>query len=304
MAKKEKIPMRHFEKQTFRTTVIAGALTLLCATGASAAALGTGTVDASALRLRQSASTSAAIIGTAYRGEQVTVLERAGEWYKVSYGGAEGYMHGDYLNVTVNSLGTGVVTVSDSLNVRTGPGVAYSRIDSLSNGSAVELTGQENGWYAISYGQGKTGWVSGDCIRLGGTGGESGPSQGTALEEQIVAYAKQFLGVPYVWAGNGPKNFDCSGFTKYVYANFGYNIYRTASTQLQNDGRAVSRSELRPGDLVFFKNPGETKACSHVGIYIGGGQFIHASSGAGKVTISDLTKGWYYEKYVGAKRIL
>ncbi len=296
--------MRHFKKQTFRTTVIAGTLALLCATGASAAVLGTGTVEASALRLRQSASTNAAIIGTAYRGEQVTVLEQAGDWYKVSYAGAEGYMHGDYLNVTVNSLGSGVVTVSGSLNVRTGPGVSYSRIDGLSNGTVVELTGQENGWYAISYGQGKTGWVSGDYIRLGTAAGESGTPVGTALEEQIVAYAKRFLGVPYVWAGNGPDVFDCSGFTKYVYTHFGYNIYRTASTQLLNDGRAVSRSELRPGDLVFFKNPGETKACSHVGIYIGNGQFIHASSGAGKVTISDLTKGWYYEKYVGAKRIL
>lgn len=296
--------MRHFEKQTLRTTVVAGTLALLCATGASAAALGTGTVDASALRLRQSASTNAAILGTAYRGEQVTVLERAGDWYKVSYGGTEGYMHGDYLNVTVDSLGFGVVTVSDSLNVRTGPGVAYPRIDGLFGGTVVELTGQENGWYAISYGQGKTGWVSGDYIRLGTEAGESEAPEETAIQEQLVAYAKRFLGVPYVWAGNGPDCFDCSGFTKYVYAHFGYDIYRTASTQLQNDGRAVSRDQLRPGDLVFFKNPGETKACSHVGIYIGNGQFIHASSGAGQVTISDLTRGWYYEKYVGAKRII
>lgn len=285
---------------TLRTSVLSLTLAVLCATGAAAA--GTGTVTASALRLRAGTSTESTILGTASQGEKVRILAEAGDWYKVSYGGTEGYMHGDYLEVTADEASLGVVRVSDSLNVRTGPGTGYGRIDSLNNGAVVTITGEEKGWYQISYGEGKTGWVSGDYIRL--SAGESGTGADQALGEQIVAYAKQFLGAPYVWAGNGPKTFDCSGYTKYVYNHFGYDIYRTASTQLQNNGRSVSRSELKAGDLVFFKNPGETKACSHVGIYMSGGQFIHASSGAGKVTISDLTKGWYYEKYVGAKRIL
>lgn len=292
--------MNQKKAQRLRTATLTLALTALCATGAAAAA-GTGTVTASALRLRAGMSTGSTVLGTAYRGEKVRVLEVAGDWYKVSYGGVEGYMHGDYLEVTADEIFSGTVRVSDSLNVRTGPGTEYDRVDALGNGTAVTITGEEKGWYQISYGEGKNGWVSGDYI-LRQDGIQVGTNQ--SLGERIVAYARQFLGAPYVWAGNGPKTFDCSGFTKYVYTHFGYNIYRTASTQLQNDGRAVSRSELRPGDLVFFKNPGETKACSHVGIYMGGGQFIHASSGAGKVTISDLTTGWYNDKYVGAKRII
>ena len=105
-----------------------------------------------------------------------------------------------------------------------------------------------------------------------------------------------------MYGGNGPSSFDCSGYTSYVYRHFGYTLNRTASTQLSN-GTSVSKSELQPGDLVFFKY-NTSKAASHVGIYIGGGQFIHASTNTYTVKIDDLTRGHYANVCVGARRIL
>lgn len=117
---------------------------------------------------------------------------------------------------------------------------------------------------------------------------------------KIVSYAFEFLGRPYVYGASGPRAFDCSGFTAYVYSAFGVYLphYTVSQSQL---GRAVSRGNLSPGDLVFFNTAGYI---SHVGIYIGGGQFIHASSGSGRITVSSLSESYYAARYVCARRIL
>lgn len=118
---------------------------------------------------------------------------------------------------------------------------------------------------------------------------------------QLAAYAKQYLGVPYVWAGRSPSGFDCSGFVYYVFGQFGVELPRMADGQYEI-GTWVSMRDLQPGDLVFFSTyePGP----SHVGIYIGGGNFIHASSGAEEVTITPLGKAYYMSRYLGARRII
>ena len=286
-------------------------VTLVCAGTAAAASVGVGTVNASGLRFRQEASTQSAILGTAYFGDRVVVLEEVEDgWYKVDYQSVQGYMFGAYLDVETTAeldLGYGVVRVSSSLNVRSGPGTTYEKVGSLYNGAVVSITGIEEGWYKISYGTGEC-YVSSDYVALckdewGHRGADPIAPPPSGKAEEIIAYAKTFLGTPYVYGGNGPENFDCSGFTKYVYNHFGYSINRTASTQLQN-GKAVEKSELQTGDLVFFRNDGDSHAASHVGIYIGDGLFIHASSNTMTVTISELNKGSYLRKYVGARRIL
>ncbi|MBU5483576.1 C40 family peptidase [Clostridium sp. MSJ-11] len=116
----------------------------------------------------------------------------------------------------------------------------------------------------------------------------------------IVSYSYNFLGRPYVWGAAGPSAFDCSGFTQYVYAAFGVGLGHYTGSQYQV-GQPVKKSELVPGDLVFFNTDG---SISHVGMYIGGGQFIHASSGSKKVTISELSGSYYAERYAGARRII
>ena len=108
----------------------------------------------------------------------------------------------------------------------------------------------------------------------------------------------------YVYAGASSKGFDCSGYTMYVMKHFGYNLPHTATGQM-GYGTSVAKSALQPGDLVFFCDPSRSggKAASHVGLYIGSNQFIHASSGGGKVQIDSLSKAYYAKYYVGARRL-
>ena len=117
---------------------------------------------------------------------------------------------------------------------------------------------------------------------------------------QIVQMAQQYMGTPYVWGGSRPGGFDCSGFIYYIYGQFGISLPRMSDGQFEM-GRAISGDNLLPGDLVFFTTyePG----ASHVGIYLGGGRFIHASSAAGEVTITPLGKAYYQERYLGARRV-
>lgn len=123
------------------------------------------------------------------------------------------------------------------------------------------------------------------------------------MANRLVEFAKTQLGKPYVWGASGPNAFDCSGFTSYVYRNFGITLPHNSTSQ-SNYGTTVSRAALIPGDLLFFATSG-SKTINHVGIYIGDDKFIHGSSGRSQVFISDLSN---YTKYAGdfitAKRIL
>jgi peptidoglycan DL-endopeptidase CwlO len=112
----------------------------------------------------------------------------------------------------------------------------------------------------------------------------------------VVGIAMQYLGVPYVWGGASPSGFDCSGFIMYVYAQIGVSLPHHAASQY-GMGTAVSRDQLQAGDLVFFNGLG------HAGIYIGGGQFIHAPHTGDVVKISSLSDSWYAQTWVGARRL-
>jgi len=113
---------------------------------------------------------------------------------------------------------------------------------------------------------------------------------------EVVSIALRYLGVPYRWGGASPSGFDCSGFTMYVYGRIGISLPHYVSWQYRY-GRAVSRSQLAAGDLVFFNGLG------HVGIYIGGGQFVHAPHTGDVVKISSIWDSWYRSSYVGARRL-
>ena len=119
--------------------------------------------------------------------------------------------------------------------------------------------------------------------------------------DKVLAMAKQFQGVPYVWGGTSPSGFDCSGYTHYVLLKNDIIAPRTAALQF-NTGISVPKSQLQPGDLVFFTT--YKAGPSHVGFYLGDGQFIHASSGAKRVTISNMNTAYYTQRYVGARRVI
>lgn len=285
-----------------RVILLSAVLTAMCTIGASAATLGAGTVTADALRLRSDPTAEGEILATASSGTNVVVLEEAEDgWYKVNYNSVEGYMSGEYLDVATKAetdLGYGQVdTDGDTLNMRAGASTSFDTLCAIPSGTVLELEGIYEGWYKVTY-AGNTGYVSSEYIAITT---EPAAAVSSALGEQLVALAKQYLGTPYVLGGNGPSSFDCSGFTKYIYAQFGYSLNRTATDQLQN-GVSISRDELQPGDLVFFRYR-TSKPVSHVGIYIGGGEFIHASTNRYVVQIDQMNSGHYDNVYVYARRV-
>jgi cell wall-associated NlpC family hydrolase len=116
-------------------------------------------------------------------------------------------------------------------------------------------------------------------------------------QTKVVRFARHFLGIPYSYGGTSPRSgFDCSGFTRFVYSHFGITLPHYSGAQFSMGSR-VSRAGLRPGDLLFFNGLG------HVGVYVGGGRFIHAPHTGTRVSISPLN-GWYSGSYDGARRLL
>jgi cell wall-associated NlpC family hydrolase len=129
---------------------------------------------------------------------------------------------------------------------------------------------------------------------IGASSGSIGPAP-PPTHSSVVTVAEQYLGVPYRWGGASPSGFDCSGLVMYVFAQVGVALPHSSYAQY-GMGSPVSRDQLQPGDLVFFDGLG------HVGIYVGGGAFIHAPHTGDVVKISSLS-GWYASTYVGARRI-
>jgi hypothetical protein len=115
----------------------------------------------------------------------------------------------------------------------------------------------------------------------------------------VLKTAKSFLGIKYLYGGEGKDGLDCSAFVQKVYKEHGKKLPRTSNEQYRC-GRAVTKQDLKPGDLVFFSDGNKT--IGHVGIYLGNNKFIHASSGAHKVTITDLDKAYYKKHFMGGRR--
>ena len=304
--------MHSFKSAAIRLT--AGALLLTTLTAPALALTGTVNAGGSSLRLRSQASTDSQILANLSDGTQVDVLSSAENgWYQIAFGELSGYVSSEYL--LLNSAEGVVAAVASaapsdqaeetpaqyarvtasSLNVRAGAGTDHDKVGSLRCGTVVEILDQTQGWYQI-----ESGYISAEYTVLV----DQSEAASSSLGQQIADYALQFVGYPYVYGGSSPSGFDCSGFTSYVYRQFGYSLNRSAANQLDN-GTPVSMSELQPGDLVLFKKAGTgSKRASHVGLYIGGGQFVHASTSTVGVIISNMTDAYYTTGFVGGRRIV
>ncbi|MDD3165182.1 MAG: SH3 domain-containing C40 family peptidase [Oscillospiraceae bacterium] len=286
--------------------LIAAIFLCFLAVGAQATELktGVGYVDASGLRLRASTSTDSEVLSTASYGDTVVVIRQVDDWYLVDYNLDVGYMAAEYVQFkAVENAELGNGQANSTVNIRSKPSSDGSLVLSLAEGEKANIIGINNGWYKVTYGS-EVGYVRSDLLTLTEVphGNSSGGGSVSSVSSQLISYAQNYLGTRYVWGGTTPSGFDCSGFTRYVYAAFGYSLNRTAANQLGN-GTSVSKSSLAVGDLVFFANTySSSAAATHVGIYVGNGQFIHAASGGVKIT--NLSDSFYASRYVGARRIL
>ncbi len=305
-----------------------------------------GTVDASILNVRSETSVKSGIVTKIARGDNVEILSRFGNWYKINAGGKTGFVFVDYVDFDEDiyvEIGFGVVSASSAsstVNIRMEPSVEGERVTRLLSGTKVRILGYTDGWYYVRYAE-YVGYISADYLKVYGV--VYGPSTAndpdaldpnitedlpnssnyatieetispadvvqaleasptTSERTKIVEYAMTFIGTRYVYGGASPSTgFDCSGFTQYVFKNFGYSLNRSSAAQIKN-GTSISKDELRPGDLVFFSRAGY--AVGHVGIYVGDNSFIHAPSTGDYVKISSLDEAYYLTRYVGARRIV
>jgi len=285
------------------------------------------------LYCRSGAGSGNSVVTVLSPGQKVAVRGNASNgWIPVTCGGKAGWASADYLSIGGGSAApsdpkpetpapSGLAKgdhaeVDSALNLRYEPSLGAGVAAVAPGGTVVLITGgASNGFYPVDW-DGLQGYMSGDYLAkttkdLTKRGGSASPSPsnppsdggaGSATGNSMVDYAMRYLGYPYVWATHGPSSFDCSGFTYWVTKNvMGKDIGYGTWTQV-SAGTRVSRSDLQPGDLVFFQNT-YTAGLSHVGIYIGGDQFIHAENENTGVRISSLSSDYYASRWYGAVRL-
>ncbi|MDD6332296.1 MAG: SH3 domain-containing C40 family peptidase [Clostridium sp.] len=290
------------------------------------------------LRVRAEAGTDAEIVGKLYPYAVATIVERGDAWTKIESGSVSGYVANEFLlfgddagaYITENYKYCATVEVP-ALNVRQDASTESACIGSVTGGQELDILGETDEWVQIQYSEDTVGYVAKEFVNVGwnyptamtleeeqemiqaalakqaaaqttrSTGSSSEiatlppvntSAEGLALGQQIAGYACQFVGNPYVYGGSSLTNgTDCSGFTMAVYAQFGYSLSHSSGVQM-GQGTPVSLDAVQPGDIICYSG--------HVGLYIGGGQIVHASTESTGIIISNM----YYTTPIGARRIV
>ena len=225
------------------------------------------------------------------------------QWYYVNITTASVEINESDLNVTVTETSKTMYVSTDTLNVRDSWLSTSTKVGTLTRNQSVTVTGScSNGWYRIKF-EGHTAYVSGKYLsdEAGASSSSGSISSGSGTATDIANFAMSFVGYSYVWGGMSPSTgFDCSGLMYYVLTQYGYSMKRVANDQM-TQGTAVSRDNLQVGDLVFF---GYGSYANHVGMYIGNGNFVHASTPSTGVRVNSLNETYYNTRYIGARRII
>lgn len=274
--------------------------------------------------------------------QEVTIIETINNWVCIQAGNTKGWIRSEKLkakeeqkveekqeeaeteqekNETEVVQETKIKTqfiASETVNLRKEPNTSSEIVSKLSLNMAVDVYSEEGGWSKVKV-SGKEGYISSSLLsdkkketsraaEVPRTSDNTTTSTETTTTTSsapasknggsVVETAKSYIGSSYVYGASGPNAFDCSGFTSYIYSQYGVSLNRTAAGQYSN-GTAVSREDLQPGDLVMFGKSG----INHVGIYIGGGQIVHAANPSRGVTTDTINSGYYNNNYVGARRV-
>lgn len=201
-------------------------------------------------------------------------------------------------NVQITGVDKHMMVTSSGLNIRSSWSKESKLLGTVNYGTDLNVTGMcSNGWVQVLY-RGETGYVNGEYV-ADYDSSNSGPSSNAV---EIANFALSFVGYPYVYGAHNPSTgFDCSGLVYYCFGQYGISLKRTANDQMNNNGTAVSRSNLQVGDLVFF---GSGTYANHVGIYIGDNNFVHAANPSSGVRVSSMNETYYKNRYIGARRIV
>ena len=252
------------------------------------------------VRFRVADSLSSNVFGYFYRGTIVKVLDKSAQWTKIEYDNEIGYVATQYVRFGTPTAEEFKAAESvNYLSVFKSATPAPAQPAPSAQTAEPEKTTKTNT-------QPSTQPATPSPAPTAQPAAQQQPAAQTETAkistDDIVAVAKSCLGVTYYPSGASMRGFDCSGFTMYVFAQFGISLVHSASGQYLQ-GTPVEKSDLRPGDLVFFTNDDSRPNIGHVGIYIGNGELLHASSSQYKIAPAKLDSYWFAENYKGACRI-
>lgn len=272
--------------------------------------LGMSVISSGNLNIRQEASTDSEVVGILTNHNACELLEDAGEWYKVTSGKVTGYVNKQYLvtgdeaeAIAEQEIKTVATVNTETLNVRAEKSTEAEVLSQVGNSEAFTVNSVADGWVEISVDD-SVGYISQDYVTLA----QALPTAKTIeqvkygdgvsdVRASVVSYALQFVGNRYVWGGTSLENgIDCSGFTMRILGKYGISLPHSSKAQ-PSYGTKISASEAKPGDLFFY---GSGRSISHVAIYIGNGQIVHASNKRDGIKVSNA----YYRNPICVTRYL
>lgn len=272
--------------------------------------LGMSVISSGNLNIRQEASTDSEVVGILTNHNACELLEDAGDWYKVTSGKVTGYVNKQYLvtgdeaeSIAEQEIKTVATVNTETLNVRAEKSTEAAVLSQVGNSEAFTVNSVADGWVEISVDD-SVGYISQDYVTLA----QALPTAKTIeqvkygdgvsdVRASVVSYALQFVGNRYVWGGTSlEKGVDCSGFTMRILGKYGISLPHSSRAQ-PSYGTKISASEAKPGDLFFY---GSGRSISHVAIYIGNGQIVHASNKRDGIKVSNA----YYRNPICVARYL
>lgn len=259
--------------------------------------LGMSVISSGNLNIRQEASTDSEVVGILTNHNACELLEDAGDWYKVTSGKVTGYVSKQYLvtgdeaeSIAEQEIKTVATVNTETLNVRAEKSTEAAVLSQVGNSEAFTVNSVADGWVEISVDD-SVGYISQDYVALA----QALPTAKTIeqvkygdgvsdVRASVVSYALQFVGNRYVWGGTSLENgIDCSGFTMRILGKYGVSLPHSSKAQ-PSCGTKISASDAKPGDLFFY---GSGSSISHVAIYIGNGQIVHASNKRDGIKVSN-----------------
>lgn len=296
-------------------------------------------INVNSANIRTEPTTSSEIVTTMTKNKTVEILEDMGDWYKIKLDNHIGYISkplvSEQMDTTTSrnieepreqnsvqetieqpveeAIIRSVYVNVEKANLRSSSSTASSIVTYANRKDKLDVLAEENGWYKLKLSNGNA-YIRKDLVVnnieevvipvvpvITTNPTTSVGNSSTPTGQAVVEYAKQFLGCRYSYGGAGPTSFDCSGFTQYVYKKFGIYLSHSAVTQA-NNGVYIEKTNLQLGDLIIFRD-WDNSSIGHCGIYVGNSKFIHAANPSRGVVTDTFASGYYYERYVSARRL-